>query len=86
MERNNQKRWLFYLLVDRHFGVGGPRHFAFVKVKKAMNPSLRYLGFLLLGLGLFLTLFDVLLDDKALIIAAGAICLFLGFLTKNTSI
>ena len=85
MERNNQKRWLFYLLVDRHFGVGGLRHFAFVKVKKAMNPSLRYLGFLLLGLGLFLTLFDVLLDNKALIIVAGAICLLLSFLTKNTS-
>ncbi len=50
-----------------------------------MNPSLRNLGFLLLGLGLFLTLFDVLLDNKALIIVAGAICLLLSFLTKNTS-
>lgn len=85
MERNNQKRWLFYLLVDRHFRVGGLRHFTSAKIKKAMNPSLRNLGFLLLGLGLFLTLFDVLLDNKALIIVAGAICLLLGFLTKNTS-
>lgn len=86
MEWNNQKRWLFYLLVDRHLGMGGLRHFASAKIKKAMNPSLRNLGFLLLGLGLFLTLFDVLLDNKALIIAAGAICLLLGFLTKKTSI